>query len=141
MSVIFKEYFEIINQIYALLLYGGLNVFYMNQNILSQESLVVRGMLSCTRTFVYILFAYECVKHWNCVITTHINAHIINMNALYRFCNYYIIELHYKWDFIFIICIESWYNTWKIICIVNICDWYNFRNDVLYISFGLFNHI
>ena len=39
----FKELIEILIQCYALLLYGGLNVFMPTQNILAQEPYVVRG--------------------------------------------------------------------------------------------------
>ena len=40
-----KEIMELFIQIYALMLYGGLNIFDLNQNILAQESYIVRGML------------------------------------------------------------------------------------------------
>ena len=43
-GIIIREFFEIIIQFYALLLYGGMNLFDLNENVLSQEGYIVEGM-------------------------------------------------------------------------------------------------
>ena len=43
-GIILREFFEIIIQFYALLLYGGVNLFDKNENVLSQEGHIVEGM-------------------------------------------------------------------------------------------------
>ena len=42
-GIAMKEMIEILIQFHALLLYGGINIFNTNENILAQEAYVVRG--------------------------------------------------------------------------------------------------
>ena len=42
-SIIGKEWFEILIQIYALFLYGGINLFDKDSNVLAQDPNIVRG--------------------------------------------------------------------------------------------------
>ena len=44
-GIILGEFFEIIIQFYALLLYGGMDLFDKNENVLSQEGYIVEGMM------------------------------------------------------------------------------------------------
>ena len=43
LSIIFREWFEIAIQIYALLLYGGINIFDIESNVLSQTSDIIES--------------------------------------------------------------------------------------------------
>lgn len=54
LSLVFREWFEIGIQFYALLLYGGINLLNLNENILSQEP--------------YIIEAFTIIVATNCII-------------------------------------------------------------------------
>ena len=43
-GIVVREFFEIIIQFYALLLYGGMDLFDSNENVLSQEGYIVEGV-------------------------------------------------------------------------------------------------
>ena len=45
LNIIFREWFEILVQFYALLLYGGINIFSPNSNVLSQEPYVIQAFV------------------------------------------------------------------------------------------------
>ena len=57
LSIILREWFEIIAQIYALLLYGGVNVLALESNVLSQKP--------------YIIEAFSVIISTNCITGMH----------------------------------------------------------------------
>ena len=66
MGIIIREWCEILIQLYALLLYGGINVFDLESNVLSQEVNIVKAfsiILGCNCICAGILLSLYAIKH------------------------------------------------------------------------------
>ena len=82
LSIIAREWFEILIQIYALLLYGGINIFDLKSNVLSQSPDIIEsfaiivsvncvaGMRSCIACVCCLIrgsSVFSAVQTWLCV--------------------------------------------------------------------------
>ena len=55
-GIILREFCEIMIQFYALLLYGGMNLFDTNENVLSQKGYIVEGMIQhCGVVLIFVI--------------------------------------------------------------------------------------
>ena len=70
LSIILREWLEITAQIYALLLYGGVNVFALESNVLSQKAHIIEWFCIIVATNCITGIPYACINVPNdpCVV-------------------------------------------------------------------------
>ena len=102
LSIIAREWLEITTQIYALLLYGGINVFALESNVLSQKA--------------YIIQSFCVIISMNCItgMTGHVRALLTNVVVFYCFCD--------SWFIIGSLCLFKQISSWKSVSFIKFCN-------------------
>ena len=118
LSIMAKEWFEILIQIYALLLYGGINVFDSKLNVLSQSPDIIESFA--------VIISVNCLAG---MFATHMHAifcfsYCVGLYVLTLFfccCSDCFIQL-LSWFVIDLICCVEQVSSWQSISFLKFCD-------------------